>query len=84
MNTEISVPDIVKAAQSGNLLGAAIAYAHLGFSVLPLKGKRPNLTSWTELQEQAASISIIQRWHQGGILQNVGLVCGSASDNRVA
>lgn len=84
MNTEIQVPEIVQAAQSGNLLGAAIAYARLGFSVLPLKGKRPNLSSWTELQQQAASISIIQGWHQGGMLQNVGLVCGVVSGNRVA
>jgi|GEM_PF-395343 len=84
MHVYSQIPAIVKAAQSKNLLGAALAYAHMGFSVIPLKGKRPNLTSWTAYQQEAASIKTIQGWHQRGLIQNVGLVCGAASGNRVA
>jgi len=84
MSVYSQMPAIVKAAQSKNLLGAALAYAHMGFSVIPLKGKRPNLTSWTAYQQQAATINTIQDWHKRGLIQNVGLVCGAASGNRVA
>jgi hypothetical protein len=84
MTTDIYVPAIVTAAQSESLLAAALAYARLGFSVLPLKGKRPNLPTWTVHQKQAASPDLIHTWHQAGLLHNIGLVCGSASGNRVA
>lgn len=43
MNNVTTVPDIVQAAQSKTILDAAIAYMQMGFSVLPLKGKRPAL-----------------------------------------
>ncbi|MBZ0306620.1 MAG: bifunctional DNA primase/polymerase, partial [Anaerolineae bacterium] len=79
-----SVPDIVQAAQSKTILEAAIAYMKLGFSVLPLKGKRPALDNWKQYQDKAAGLATIQHWHRAGLLQNVGLICGGVSDNRVA
>lgn len=79
-----SVPDIVQATQSKTILEAALAYAGLGFSVLPLKGKRPALDNWKQYQEQAASSQTIQNWHKAGLLHNVGLVCGAVSHNHVA
>lgn len=84
MSHVISVPDIIQAAQSKTILDAAIAYMQLGFSVLPLKGKRPALDNWKQYQERAATLPTIQAWHQAGLLQNVGLVCGAVSGNRVA
>lgn len=79
-----NVPDIVQVAQSKTILDAAIAYMKMGFSVLPLKGKRPALDNWKPYQDQIASSQIIQDWHKVGLLQNVGLVCGAVSGNRVA
>ena len=46
-------PPIVRAAQSNNIIEAALAYADLGMSVIPLKGKRPALASWTQYQATA-------------------------------
>ncbi len=84
MNSTYSVPDIVQAAQSKTILDAAIAYMQMGFSVLPLKGKRPALDNWKQYQERAATLTMIQSWHKAGLLHNVGLVCGAVSGNRVA
>ncbi len=84
MNNVITMPDIVQAAQSKTILDAAIAYMQIGFSVLPLKGKRPALDNWKQFQEKAAKLPTIQAWHKAGLLQNVGLVCGAVSGNRVA
>lgn len=84
MNSTYSVPEIVQAAQSKTILDAAIAYMQMGFSVLPLKGKRPALDNWKQFQETAAKLPTIQSWHKAGLLQNVGLVCGAVSGNRVA
>ncbi|KAB2853849.1 MAG: bifunctional DNA primase/polymerase, partial [Anaerolineae bacterium] len=72
------------AAQSKTILDATIAYMQMGFSVLPLKGKRPALENWKQYQERAATLATIQSWHKVGLLQNVGLVCGAVSVNRVA
>ncbi|GIK64339.1 MAG: hypothetical protein BroJett018_21330 [Chloroflexota bacterium] len=84
MSHVINVPDIVQAAQSKTILDAAVAYMQMGFSVLPLKGKRPALDNWKQYQEKAANLQTIQSWHRAGLLHNVGLVCGAVSGNRVA
>ena len=77
------MPAIVQAAKTENLLGAALAYAELGFSVLPLNGKRPALQSWIEHQQTAATTATIEAWHKAGLLTNVGIVCGAVSGNLV-
>ena len=77
-----STPPIVQAAQS-NIIEAAKGYAALGMSVIPLKGKRPALTSWTQYQQSRAIQSEIEAWHRQGLLQNIGIVCGAVSDNLV-
>ncbi|MBI5928544.1 MAG: bifunctional DNA primase/polymerase [Chloroflexi bacterium] len=74
---------IVQAAQSSSLLDAALMYARLGMSVIPLKGKRPSLSSWTQLQQVRADAVVIHRWQRNGLLHNVGIVCGAASQNLV-
>jgi hypothetical protein len=75
------IPAIVRAAKTENLLGAALAYAELGFSVLPLKGKRPALRSWIENQQTGATTATIEAWHKAGLMQNIGIVCGAVSGN---
>ncbi len=72
---------IVQAAQEQELLSAALGYAALGLSVIPLDGKRPSLTSWTFYQHEAASSETIQGWNSAGQLHNIGIVCGKVSGN---
>jgi hypothetical protein len=55
-------PPIVKAAQQQTTVAAALAYAALGMSVIPLAGKRPALTTWAEYQHTAASPETIRAW----------------------
>ncbi|MBZ0318097.1 MAG: bifunctional DNA primase/polymerase [Anaerolineae bacterium] len=76
-------PAIVQAAQSETLLQAALRYAALGFSIIPLQGKRPAINSWLPYRNRAASPDIIRRWQQGGLLENIGVVCGPVSKNLV-
>ncbi len=82
MNTEHQ-PPIVRAAQSATTIEAALTYAALGLSILPLNGKRPALTSWAALQKTAATAEVIRGWSSAGLLQNVGLICGAVSGNLV-
>lgn len=77
-----STPPIVLAAQS-NIVESVKGYAALGMSVIPLKGKRPALTSWAQHQQSRASEAEIATWHHQGILQNIGIVCGAVSGNLV-
>ena len=60
------LPTIVQAAQEQNIQSAALAYAALGLSIIPLDGKRPALTSWTQYQQKAASPEAIQAWNTSG------------------
>ncbi|MCU0465722.1 MAG: bifunctional DNA primase/polymerase, partial [Anaerolineae bacterium] len=76
-------PPVVQAAHQPTMLAAALAYAALGLSVIPLDGKRPSLTTWTEYQQAAASSETIQAWHSAGLLKNIGIVCGAVSNHLV-
>lgn len=82
MPTALS-PAIVQAAGRTTVLAAALTYAALGLSVLPLNGKRPALSTWRPYQYQRVEQHQIWRWYHRGQLQNVGLACGSASGNLV-
>jgi len=76
-------PPIVQAAQSETIYQSAQAYEKLGMSVIPLKDKRPALNSWKEYQQRSATASEIESWHNNGLLDNIGIVCGKVSDNLV-
>ncbi|MBZ0278663.1 MAG: bifunctional DNA primase/polymerase [Anaerolineae bacterium] len=78
-----SQPPIVQAAQAQTTLAAALAYAALGLSVIPLDGKRPALTTWAAYQQAAASPETIRAWSSAGLLRNIGIVCGRVSGNLV-
>jgi predicted transcriptional regulator len=75
------LPPMVQAAREQKTVSAALAYAALGLSIIPLEGKRPALTSWTEYQQKPASTKMIQVWNSGGLLKNIGIVCGKVSGN---
>jgi hypothetical protein len=74
---------IVRAAQAKNSLAAALQYAEIDFSVLPLKGKIPSLHAWSQYQVEPATFDEIHNWHRAGLLENVGIVCGAVSNNLV-
>jgi len=74
-----NIPPIVRAAQQDTILSAALAYAALGLSVIPLDGKRLALKSWTQHQQERADEKMIRSWSFG----NVGIVCGAVSGNLV-
>lgn len=76
-------PPIVQAAETENIYEAAKQYAALELSVIPLQGKRPALKSWKQYQKDRASSQEIEHWHQQGLLENVGIVCGNVSGNLV-
>jgi len=76
-------PPIVQAAQEQTTVAAALAYAALGLSIIPLDGKRPALTTWTEYQQTAASPETIRAWSSAGLMKNIGIICGRVSGSLV-
>ena len=75
-------PDVLSITcipQSKSTYKAAQTYQRLGLSIIPLKGKRPALSSWRRFQNEAAPADLVEQWHQKRLLDNVGLVCGSVS-----
>ncbi len=78
-----TLPPIIQAAQEQNSRSAALGFAALGLSIIPLDGKRPALTSWIPYQQKAASAEAIQAWSTAGLLKNIGIVCGKVSGNLV-
>jgi hypothetical protein len=79
MMSSLNLPPIIQAAQQDTILSAALAYADLGLSVIPLDGKRPALKSWTQYQRERADAQTIRSWTFG----NIGIVCGDVSGNLV-
>ncbi len=73
----------MRAARSPDPVTAAYRYAALGFSVLPLRGKRPFLRSWKPYQTTPPSRSRLHRWASAGLFGNVGIVCGVVSGGLV-
>jgi len=71
---------IADAARSNTVYAAALAYAELGISVLPCRGKEPSIY-WQPFQRRRASAGIIRNWHESGLLHNVGIICGVVSGN---
>ena len=76
-----AMPEIIRAAQANTVLGSSLLYQRLGFSVLPLQGKRPSCVDWKQYQQRAASVQVINSWHAADKLNNVGIVCGAVSGN---
>jgi predicted transcriptional regulator len=83
MMSSLNLPPIVRAAQQDTILAAALAYAALGLSVIPLDGKRPALATWAAYQQTAASSETIEAWNSADLLKNIGIICGAVSDNLI-
>jgi len=61
------------------VFNSACEYIDHGWSVLPLHGKRPALTSWREYQSARASVNQLREWFVDASL-NVGVVTGRISE----
>lgn len=72
---------MVAASQQETVLGAALAYAELGMSVLPVIGKKVPLKVWAHYQVDRAPFSYIHNWHRAGLLRGVGILGGAVSGN---
>lgn len=72
-----------QAARNENPVAAAVAYAAAGYSVLPLRGKKPALKTWEQLQQRRPDVLEIGRWQKWGWRWNVGIICGVVSGNLV-
>lgn len=73
---------LLEAMQYRSVVVATKAYQKLGISVIPLKGKKASI-NWQAYSERIAAIPLIHNWHNVGLLQNVGIVCGAVSGNLV-
>lgn len=60
-------------------------YYDQGFSIIPLKekDKRPNINSWKKYIEERPTKEEIQDWIDKKLFKNIGVICGSVSDNLV-
>ncbi len=60
---------------------AALRYADLGYSVIPLmpRAKMPLLSSWAPHQERRATPEEIDGWFEQWPNANIGIVCGAVS-----
>lgn len=72
--TESRLPSI----ERGFSFHFAAEYFDRGWSVIPLSGKRPAVSSWLEFQGRRADLSEVRRWFKGGSA-NVGIVTGALS-----
>lgn len=63
---------------SGFTFHFAAEYFDRGWSVIPLSGKRPAVSSWREFQRCRAGLSHLKQWFKDGSV-NVGIVTGQLS-----
>lgn len=60
-------------------------YHKQGITVIPVKekDKRPNISTWADYQHMQPDDKKIQFWLDQGKFENIGIVCGIASNNLV-
>jgi hypothetical protein len=56
----------------------ASEYCDRGWSVIPLAGKRPAVSSWSEFRERRADLSELRQWFKSGS-GNLGIITGALS-----
>jgi hypothetical protein len=60
-------------------LNQALDYLDMGWSVIPLRGKRPVLGSWLEYQKRLATREEVREWFRLEPDANIGIVTGKVS-----
>ena len=72
-------PEILERAY---MLHHALEYRERGWSVMPLRGKKPALASWKALQHERSTIGILHHWFgfRNKMDFNVGVITGRVSD----
>ena len=79
-----TVPAIVRAAEQRDVLTAALAYEHMGLSVLACnRDKSPAVHSWRHLTTRRARVETVEAWERAGLLASVGIICGAVSGGLV-
>jgi hypothetical protein len=64
---------------TADLLQAALAYAAIGLSVIPIAGDKRPVMDWKPYQSQAAAPAELTTWFGQRRYPNLGLVCGRIS-----
>jgi hypothetical protein len=82
MPLKCSLPARPGCGRQPSVFDTALAYLRHGWSVVPLRGKCPTVP-WRALQQTPACESQLRRWYAKGLLQNLGVVCGAASQHLV-
>ena len=62
------------------ILEAAIKYAEMGLSVIPIDRKKVSLIKWEAYQKQRASREEIEEWSRKWPSMNIGIVTGAISN----
>lgn len=62
------------------LLSHALQYRRRGFSVIPMKAKKPTVR-WTPFSRTLASEDLIRRWFARSGPDGLAVICGSVSGN---
>ena len=60
-------------------------YWNNGFSIIPVKAKdkRPNVPTWADYQDRQPEKEKIEFWLKQKLFENIGVICGMASNNIV-
>jgi len=64
---------------SSSILESARGYLARGFSVIPLKNKKPTIKSWKQFQERHPTEEELLQWFENGTSNNIGIVTGKLS-----
>lgn len=71
------------AATRTDINDAAFWYWQTGISVIPCRGKVPNIATWQEYQTRRATRAELDRWIKEKRFETIGVICGAVSDNLV-
>ena len=71
------------AATRNDINDAAFWYWQMGISVIPCRGKVPNIAAWQAYQTRRATRAELDRWIKEKRFKTIGILCGAVSNNLV-
>src|SRR5262245_40735320 len=71
------------AASRETTADAAFWYWRLGISIIPCRGKQPNIPAWQVYQQRRATRHELDNWIRRGLFETIGVICGTVSANLV-